>query len=209
MFSIQTSIVKVSFSLQIEKSLLLHDEIYIAGEINIDFKDGNAANNKWKHAIKTHDLSQHINTPTRVTAHSETIIDHVYVSASAHMTDISGPNIAISDYYPVSFTLTTTKVQFKRQEHVSIQYRTFNQFNEDSFLEYLSEQTNTLVISHTDTNANFSIWTSNFMAVFDKRTPLRQKKKKKKWVKRETHHEWANDELRLLWDNARVLVLIL
>ena len=89
-----------TFSLQIEKSLLLNNEIYIAGDLNIDFKDGNAANNKWKHVIETHDLSQHINTPTRVTAHSETIIDHVYASDSAHMIDISVPNIAVSDHYP-------------------------------------------------------------------------------------------------------------
>ena len=60
------------------------------------------------------------------------------------MTDIPVPNIAVSDHYPVSFTRTTTKVHFKRQKNVSIQYRTFNPFDEDSFLDDLSEQMNTL-----------------------------------------------------------------
>ena len=78
------------------------------------------ANNKWKHVIETHWLSQHINTPTSVTAHSETIIDHVYTSDSAHMTDISVPYIAVSDHYPASFTRATTNVHFKRQEHIAI-----------------------------------------------------------------------------------------
>ena len=144
-----------TFFLQIEKSLLLNNEIYIAGDLNIDFKDGNAANNKWKHVIETHDLSQHINTPTRVTAHSEIIIDHVNASDSAYMTDISVPYIVVSNHYPVLFTRATTNVHFKRQEHISIQYRTSNQFDDDSFLDDLSEQMNTLVISQTDINAIF------------------------------------------------------
>ena len=87
------------FSLQIEKSRLLKDEIYIAGDLNIDFKNADMINNKWKQVIETHDLYQHIDTPTRVTAHSETIIDHVYISDSGHIADISDPSIAISDLY--------------------------------------------------------------------------------------------------------------
>ena len=81
------------------------------------------------------------------------------------------------------------KVHFKSQEHISIKYRTFNQFDDDSFLE-LSEQMNTLVISQTDTNANFSNWTSKFLTVFDKHARIRQKR-----VKRETQPEWVNDEI--------------
>ena len=52
-------------------------EIYIAVDFNIDFKNGSSVNNNWKQVIQTHDLHQHIDTPTRVTAHSETIIDHI------------------------------------------------------------------------------------------------------------------------------------
>ena len=122
------------FSLQIEKSRLLKDEIYIAGDLNIDFKSGNMTNNKWKQIIETHDLYQHIDTPTRVTAHSETIIDHVYTPDSGNIADISVPSIAISDHYPIAFTRTISKAQFKRQEHISIQYRSFNNYDEDSFL---------------------------------------------------------------------------
>ena len=118
------------------------------------------------------------------------VTDHVYASDSAHMTDISVPNIAVSDHYPVSFTPTTTKDHFKRQEHISIQHRIFNPFDEDSFLDDLCEQINTSVISQTDTNANFSNWTSKFMVVLDKQAPMRQKR-----VKRETEPEWVNDEI--------------
>ena len=61
----------------------------------------------------------------------------------------------------------------------------------DHFLDDLSEQVNTLVISQTDINAKFSNWTSKFMAVFDKHAPIRQKR-----VKREKQPEWINDEIK-------------
>ena len=98
-------------------------EIYIAGDFNIDFKNGRSVNNNWKQVIQTQDLYQHIDTPTRVTANSETIIDHIYTSNSEHIADISVPTIAMSDPYPIYFTRTTAKSQFKRQNHNSIQYR--------------------------------------------------------------------------------------
>ena len=55
-----------TFCLQIENLLILNNEIYIVGDLNIDFKDGNAANNKWKHVIETHNfLSNKSNGPLR------------------------------------------------------------------------------------------------------------------------------------------------
>ena len=180
-----------TFSLQIEKSLLLNNKIHIAGDLNIDFKDGNAANNKWKHMIETHDLSQHINTPTRVTAHSETIIDHVYPSDSAHMTDISIPNIALAtitrSHLPVLQPTFTLNVRSIFPFSIALSTSSMMMM---AFL-MTSEQMNTLVISQIDINANVSNWTSKFMAVFDKHAPIRQKR-----VKRETQPEWVNDEIK-------------
>ena len=155
-------------------------EIYIAGDFNIDFKNGSCVNNNWKQVIQTHDLHQHIDTPTRVTAHSEKIIDHIYTSNSDHIADISVPTIAMSDHYPIYFTRTTAKSQFKRQNHNSIQYRSFKNFNEDNFLKDLADQMETLDISPSDTNSNFINWTSKFTAVFDKHAPVRHKRVKKR-----------------------------
>ena len=46
------------FALQIEKSRLLKDGIYIARDLNIDFKNADMTNNKWKKVTETHDLCQ-------------------------------------------------------------------------------------------------------------------------------------------------------
>ena len=121
---------------------------YIAGDFNIDFKNGSSVNNNCKQVIQTHDLHQYIGTPTRVTAPSEKIIDHIYTSNSDHIADISVPTITMSDHYPIYFTRTTAKSQFKRLNHNSIQYRSFKNFN---LLKDLADQMETLDISPSDT----------------------------------------------------------
>ena len=48
-----------------------------------------------------------------------------------------------------------------------------------------------LAISQSDTNTNFSNWTSKFIAVFDQHNPVRYKR-----VKRDTQPEWLNDDIK-------------
>ena len=45
------------------------------GDINVDFKNNQLTNEKWKQTVETYDLPQLINIPARITDHSETIID--------------------------------------------------------------------------------------------------------------------------------------
>ena len=63
-----------------EKALSVSDDVYIMGDINIDCKNNDFQNNTWKHIVELHDLQQLIKTPTRVTTHTETIIDNLYAS---------------------------------------------------------------------------------------------------------------------------------
>ena len=78
-------------------------ELIILGDINIDYTGG-CTNNKWANMIQEQSLSQIIDTPTRVTSSTCSIIDHVYVSHPEHVAEINVPTIAISDHYPVCLT---------------------------------------------------------------------------------------------------------
>ena len=93
------------FSNQTEKSLALKNEIYILGDINLVLKDDTYCNTKWKHAVETNDLRQLISKPTRVTAHSETIIDHI--SITEYVKDIFIPSISVTDHYQIQSTRST------------------------------------------------------------------------------------------------------
>ena len=114
------------FSRQIEKSVALNDKIYLMGDFNIDIKDGKLCNTKWKHVTKINDLHQLINEPTRVTAHSESITDHLYTSTPEFVKDLSIPAISVTDHYPVQFNRLTGKLHVKRQQYTTIRYRSYN-----------------------------------------------------------------------------------
>ena len=120
------------------KALSFSDEVYIMGDINIDCKNNDFQNNTWKHFVELHDLQQLIKTPSRVTAHIETIIDHLYASNVNFVYDVSVPAIAISDHYPICFTRSASRDQLKRQAHKTIQYRCYAKFDEKRFHQDLS-----------------------------------------------------------------------
>ena len=86
------------FSEQIDKSLTESEEIYIMGDINIDAKNGLITNNCWMQVTELNDLHQIITSCTRITAHSETLIDHVYTSCPQHIVESFVPQLAISDH---------------------------------------------------------------------------------------------------------------
>ena len=179
------------FSKEIDHAQTISDEIYIAGDMNVDCKHGILSNPKWKHLVELHDLQQVINCPTRITAHSETLIDHLYVSNTDKLSDISVPSIAISDHYPICFTRTSTKHSVKRQQHKTIQYRCYKKFSEQSFLNELSTALDQLVISDSDTNSNFENLNIIVLKVLNNHAPLKNKR-----VKKETQPEWFNDDIK-------------
>ena len=126
------------------------------GDINIDCKNNDFQNNTWKDIVELHDLQQLIKTPTGVTAHTETIIDHLYASNGDFVYDVSIPAIAISDHYPVCFTRSASGKQFKRKAHKTIQYRCFAKFDEEHFHQDLSREMAVINISCESENTNIN-----------------------------------------------------
>ena len=179
------------FSRQIEKSLTFTDEIYLMGDINIDIKDEQLCNTKWKHAMEINDLKQLIKEPTRITAKSSTIIDHLYASKPDLVVDLLVPNIAVSDHFPIQFTRVTGKTNIKRNMHTTIQYRSYKAFNEDNFHSDMLDSMANITISPVNTDQNFEIFIQTFMTVFDKHVPIKTKR-----VKKETQPDWYNDEIK-------------
>ena len=179
------------FSKQIERASSHSEEIYILGDINIDIKDGNISNTTWKHVVELHDLQQLITDSTRVTAHSNTLVDHLYVSNQGKIAEAFVPNVAISDHYPICFTRSTSKKSYQRNNHTTMQYRCYKKLNEEVFQLELSESLSSVEISGNDSALNFEAWTTTFMKVYNKYAPIKTKR-----VKHETQPEWINDEIK-------------
>jgi hypothetical protein len=74
--------------------------------MNINYSYPNNFNNsKWAHIVQDFGLEQLIQSPTRVTKDTSTMIDHLYVSSLNHIYDVSVSNLSLSDHYPLSFTI--------------------------------------------------------------------------------------------------------
>ena len=179
------------FSKKIEASLVVSNEIYLMGDLNGDIQNSIIMCSRWKHITELHDLNQLIQDPTRITAHSKTLIDHLYASSPENITEVFVPHIAISDHYPICFTRCTAKRQIKRHEHTSIKYRCFKHFNEDYFNCELVEALNSVHISYSDSDSNFSSWCIKFSEVYNRHAPIKTKR-----VKRDTQPEWLNEDIK-------------
>ena len=90
------------------------------GDLDVNIQNNTPTCTKWKHVtcIELHDLHQLTDEPTRIIAHSETLIDHLYASIPEKVTEVFVQKVAISDHYPICFTRTrcTSKRQFKRHD---------------------------------------------------------------------------------------------
>ena len=60
-------------------------ELVVMGDMNIDILDGlNTVRSAWQDTIDGHQLTHIVRDPTRVTADTQTLIDHIYVSHPAN-----------------------------------------------------------------------------------------------------------------------------
>ena len=91
--------------------------VVLLGDFNIDMQKSNPA---WDSTISLFGLNQMITSPTRITPHSSTLIEHIYIVSNilAHAT-------GISDHFPVCCTLFVKTVKPLLNVHSSTIYRCF------------------------------------------------------------------------------------
>ena len=101
----------------------------------------------------TFDVKQLIHSPTRVTPHTSTLIDHIYASNSLNNVCSGTIDKSLSDHYLVysNFDIKKCKVV-----PLHIRCRNFNKFDHDSFLcELVKSETLKSIYSATDVNTAF------------------------------------------------------
>ena len=71
------------------------------GDININFEGGVSCNDQWQAVVDSLQLTQVITSPTRVTATTEIIIDHIYTTHPQHVCASKVGLLSASDHFPV------------------------------------------------------------------------------------------------------------
>ena len=138
---------------------------------------------------------QLVETPTRVTKRSSTIIDHIYTNSAGRVSEVFVSNLSISDHYPISCTRSTIdKICNKATtEHNTMQYRCFKRFKESKFQQDLAYSSLYNIEAIADPNEALSLFYEILESTLSKHAPVKTKR-----IKREQQHKWFTEEIQSL-----------
>ena len=162
-------------------------ETLLLGDFNIDLLRQNAP---WTNLISTYHLRQVITRPTRVTASSESLIDHIYVSDVNNVVDQCVPASACSDHYPVCLTWSCKGAKIPTAGHETTTYRSFANFDENRFIHDLIASPLSMVYNLSDPNDAMEYWIKTFSDVYNKHAPFKTKR-----VRQKTKPKWLSADL--------------
>ena len=177
------------FDNQFDKVLACEKEIYLMGDFNRDLLQVNIKKT-WLEYMESFGLEQIVKSPTRITDHSETLIDHIYCNNLSNVLSTKVPILGLSDHFPVFVTRKLNSSPVLKKSHHSISYRSFKNFNEAEFINDLSSTPWDVIKIFDDTNDIVESWSSLFLDINDKHLPLKQHR-----VKRKQQPKWLNGEI--------------
>ena len=162
-------------------------DVLILGDFNIDMLKPHTC---WDTTATLFGLTQLIQSPTRITPSSSTLIDHIYTKNPSAISSTEVGDLGISDHYPISCTKAIKLPKLLKNKHTTITFRSFKNFNSDTFLYDLSCTPFYGILLHSDPNLALDIWYSYFLAVLDKHAPVRRKR-----VKQPTLPPWLTQTI--------------
>ena len=178
------------FEMLMEDVSTYSNEIILLGDFNIDLLK---PQNKWIQICESFSLTQLVNTPTRKTSKSETLIDHIYVTNTINISQVVVPTYGLSDHYPICLVWWKKGIKVPRCSHKTISFRSYETFSSEAFLSDLSLTDFSNVYQLSDPDQALASWYSSFLPVFDKHVPRRTKRvkltEKPKWLTSEIFNE--------------------
>ena len=93
----------------VEKAYLETKEILLLGALNFNLLAQTSSVKSWIQKTENLNLSQLVQTPTRITDTSETLIDHAYSNIPENIVSVTVPHYSVSDHYPVCVTRKVSK----------------------------------------------------------------------------------------------------
>ncbi|VDI04166.1 Hypothetical predicted protein [Mytilus galloprovincialis] len=163
-------------------------EMIILGDFNINLSSRKIPA-KWSHLKNIFNLSQIVSVPTRVTQTSSSLVDHIYSNEPHNIHFISVPKYSISDHYPVCIS-HKRGLKSKKKIHEYITFRSTKHFNENDFVNDISQCSFNCVLEIDDPEEALLSFLNIFTKVLNHHAPLIKKR-----VKRLYQNEWMNDEI--------------
>lgn len=177
-------------------SIPLTNEIYFMGDLNLDYScKGSPTHKKLKLLERTYQLHQFIESPTRISKNSASLIDHIYTNS--HLVSKAGTlPIYSSDHYPCYIIRKKPKTPVIMTSFVC---RKLKHFDNEFFRNRLEEIDWRPYYESSDPNVAWDVLLRNILTVLDSHYPEIEHKNvpsRAKWLSSEIF------ELILKRDNA-------
>ena len=157
-------------------------ELYIMGDINIDFNDKkHPATKKLSSFIKPYGLNQIIKNTTRYSKDKNSIID-VFITNSNYISNSGVCDANISDHQMILLTRKKIKIPKKKCTFIGRSYRNYNK---DDFQNSLREANWESFDALNDVTAKWDILIDKINGLIDARCPLKRykvKQEKEPWI---------------------------
>lgn len=120
---------KDDWFIHFEKNLLsankYNKEIILLGDLNVDMLFNSSKQSKLSDITNSFQLMQLIDTPTRITESSETLIDHIYVSnlSKAVSSKVRPLPLSLSGHFAVLLTYRNKCLKEAQSSHKVITFR--------------------------------------------------------------------------------------
>ena len=158
------------------------------GDININFVNGVVTSEKWRSVVDTFQLTQIITSPTRVTATTDTLIDHIYTTHPQHVRASKVGVLYASDNLLV--VMLRKRNSTKAAVPCAITYRQYRHFDANHFVHDLHQMPWSDIAKHTDVGDALDAWISCFVGECDIHAPVKHRK-----VKRKQQPDWLTGDI--------------
>ena len=133
-----------------------------------------------------------VTSPTRVTKSSSSIIDHLYTNRPDRIAEVLIPCYALSDHFPVCFTRHINIKGNRRQQHTSIKYRQYKNFDLNEYQSELVRSEIASIETIHDPDLALNTLLKIIQAALDKYAPIKEKR-----VKSVNLPGWFTDDIKL------------
>jgi len=178
------------------KSLLMNidnrTECIIMGDININWQEKNNNRTKLKALMDKFKYKQMINTPTRITRHSATLIDLIFVNRPERITKTYNLITGLTDHNMTLVVRKLTKKRFINHNKAENKMKTgIPKAKMNSFENELNQINWNSTITETDLNLSASKFVNKINDVINKHT--------KTWTRKPRKYSlpWFNNDIRL------------
>ena len=164
-----------------------NQEVYILGDFNINVLDNSSISKLYTETCSLHGLKQIIESHTRITEHTSTLIDHILTNSVENISQSGVLEIGLSDHQAIFCTRKIQKQKYHKHKFITV--RSLKNYTKAQLLEKLNLVDFPDYSTYNNVDIAYTDFTSKLAKVVNEIAP-----KKMMCVKNDTC-EWVDDEI--------------